>query len=324
MAEQRLTSYFPVFTFKLSLLMSSISPLTSLLFVLNPISGDIDKQDLESTITDFCVGRGREASFFHTTGENDLTHLRAHLAAHAYDAVFAAGGDGTVKLVGEALLGGKIPLGILPLGSGNGLSKDLGIPQNTEQALDLIWQHEVRALDSLRVGGHFSVHLADLGFNALVVERFCSGATRGPGAYVRIALQEYLNYEPVVYHIQTDRERFEGLAFMLTIANASTFGSNVVINPDSQLDDGEFELCLIEPFPATAALGILYHLYTDAFDASVYTRRLRCRRASIQVPGQVQVLAQVDGEPVHLPTPIIVEINPQSLRVLTPAPQQAA
>jgi diacylglycerol kinase family enzyme len=165
------------------------------------------------------------------------------------------------------------------------------------------------------------VHLADLGFNALVVERFCSGDSRGPGAYVRIALQEYLNYEPITYRVETDREVFEGPAFMLTIANANTFGSNVVINPNSQLDDGEFEICLIEPFPATAALGILYHLYTDAFDTSVYTRRLRCRKASIQVPGQTEVLVQVDGEPVQVTTPISVEINPGSLQVLIPAPQ---
>jgi diacylglycerol kinase (ATP) len=238
--------------------------LHSLLFVLNPISGDIDKQELETTIGAYCMARGREVSFFHTTGEHDLDRLRAHLAAHTPDAVFAAGGDGTVNLVGEALLGGKIPLGILPLGSGNGLSKDLGIPQELEEALALVWQHELRAIDTLRVGGHFSVHLADLGFNALVVERFCNGDSRGPGSYVRIALQEYLNYEPVTYRIETDREQFEGPAFMLTIANASTFGSNVVINPDSHIDDGEFELCLIEPFPATAALGILYHLYTGA------------------------------------------------------------
>lgn len=295
--------------------------LHSLRFVLNPISGDIDKQDLESTITDFCATRGRQASFFHTTGKQDLARLRAHLAAHAPDAVFAAGGDGTVNLVSEALLGGQIPLGILPLGSGNGLSKDLGIPQNLEDALNLICQHELRAIDTLRVGGHFSVHLADLGFNALVVERFCSGDSRGAGAYVRIALQEYLNYEPITYRIETDREQFEGPAFMLTIANASTFGSNVVINPNSHIDDGEFELCLIEPFPATAALGILYHLYTDAFDASVYTRRLRCRRATIQVSGQPELLVQVDGEPVRVAGPVNVEISPRSLHVLTPAPQ---
>ncbi|OUJ74596.1 diacylglycerol/lipid kinase family protein [Hymenobacter crusticola] len=295
--------------------------LRRLLFVLNPVSGDIDKGDLEDQLTAFCTERGRSAAFFHTTGEDDLHKLRTHLAEQTYDAVFAAGGDGTVKLVAEALLDNDLLLGILPLGSGNGLSKDLGIPQELEEARQLIWDYQVREIDTMEVGGHFSAHLADLGFNALVVERFCSGDTRGPGAYIRIAMQEYMNYEPCTYRIETDRETYEGPAFMLTIANANTFGSNVVINPDSDLDDGEFEVCLIEPFPVTAGIGILYQLYTNAFDASAYTRRMRCRRASISVPGQQQVLAQVDGEPIELPTPIDVVIHPRSLRVLTPVPQ---
>ncbi|MCB2410027.1 diacylglycerol/lipid kinase family protein [Hymenobacter lucidus] len=300
--------------------MTALPVLHRLLFVLNPISGDIDKSSLEATVEAFCAERGRRAEFFHTSGEDDLNKLRNHLRQHqpGYDAVFAAGGDGTVSLVASALVEADIPLGILPLGSGNGLSKDLGIPQEQEAALRLVWEHQVRAIDTLQVGNTFCAHLADLGFNALVVERFCSGDTRGPAAYVRIAMQEYLSYEPAHYRIVTDRETYEGAAFMVTVANANTFGSNVVINPDSRLDDGEFEICLIEPFPGTAALGILYQLYTEDFDASIYTKRLRCRQATIDVPGQRQVLLQIDGEPLEMPTPVQVTIQPQSLRVLLP------
>ncbi|PJJ60330.1 diacylglycerol/lipid kinase family protein [Hymenobacter chitinivorans] len=298
--------------------MSAPPILYRLLFVLNPISGDIDKSSLEDTITAFCAERGRTAAFFHTTGKDDLRRLQRHLREHSYDAVFAAGGDGTVSLVAEAVSETELPLGIIPLGSGNGLSKDLGIPQDQQEALRLIWDHQVRAIDTLRVGSTFCAHLADLGFNALVVERFCSGDTRGPGAYVRIAMQEYLGYEPAVYRIITDQETYEGAAFMVTVANANTFGSNVVINPDSRLDDGEFEICLIEPFPGTAALGILYQLYTDAFDESVYTRRLRCRQATIEVPGQERVLVQVDGEPEQAALPLRITMQPRSLRVLLP------
>ncbi|GGG51164.1 diacylglycerol/lipid kinase family protein [Hymenobacter glacieicola] len=293
--------------------------LHSLLFVLNPISGDVDKTDLEATIRRYCQERGRTASFFHTSGSDDLVALRKHLAEHSFDAVFAAGGDGTVSLVAEALSGTSTPLGIIPLGSGNGLSKDLVIPQEVEPALRLTWDYELRTVDTLQVAGMFSAHLADLGFNALIVERFDQGDARGPAAYVRIATQEYVAYEPATYHIETDLETWEGPAFMLTIANASTFGSNVIINPDGELDDGQFEICLIEPFPNSAAPGLLYRLYTNGFDASDYTRRLCCRWARISVPGQTQVLLQVDGEPHHVATPVEVEINPSSLRVLVPA-----
>ncbi|GAA3941666.1 diacylglycerol kinase family lipid kinase [Hymenobacter algoricola] len=289
-----------------------------LLFVLNPISGDIDKSALEATIADFCTGHGRQARFFHTSGAQDAAKLRTALAHHSYDAVFACGGDGTVNLVAQVLSGTELILGILPLGSGNGMAKDLGIPQALDEALELIWRHSVSRVDTLRIDGHFSVHLADLGFNALVVERFCSSATRGPSTYVRIATQEYLDYEPATYRIQTDRELFEGPAFMVTMANGRTFGSNVVINPGSRLDDGEFEICIIAPFAGTAALGILYQLYTEDFDASAYTQRLRCWWAEIEVVGQQQVLGQVDGEPLQLTTPIRTEIIPRSLRILTP------
>ncbi|WBA42919.1 diacylglycerol/lipid kinase family protein [Hymenobacter canadensis] len=294
------------------------APLRNLLFVLNPVSGDISKVELESSITAYCTERGRKARFYHTTGQNDLKNLRHHLQQHAYDAVFAAGGDGTVSLVAEALLNGLVPLGILPLGSGNGLSKDLGIPQDPREALKLTWQHQIHAIDTLQINGRFAAHLADLGFNALIVERFDQGDTRGPGAYVRIATQEYLSYAPATYQVETEHEQWEGPAFMLTIANARTFGSNVIINPDSHLDDGEFEVCLIEPFPGTAAPGILYNLYTAGFDASEYTRRLRGRQVRIRVPGATQVLCQIDGEPCQLTTPIEVKIRPRSLRVLVP------
>ncbi|RTQ46111.1 diacylglycerol kinase family lipid kinase [Hymenobacter gummosus] len=289
-----------------------------LLFVMNPISGDIDKASVQDLIKHTCQARGRTARFYETTGEDDLRRLKRHLQEHPYDAVFAAGGDGTVNLVAQALCKAELPMGIIPLGSGNGLSKDLGIPQDVEAALDLIWQHQVQQVDTLEVGGHFAAHLADLGFNALIVERFAEGGTRGPGAYVRLALQEYMRYEPARYRAETDEETWEGEAFMLTIANARTFGSNVVINPASRMDDGRFEVCVIEPFPATAAPGILYQLYTEGFDESTYTRRLQCRRVSITVPGEAEVRVQVDGEPLRLSTPVEVSINARSLRVLVP------
>jgi diacylglycerol kinase (ATP) len=300
--------------------MAALAHLLNILFVLNPISGDIDKASLEGTLHDYCQERGRTATFFHTTGLHDLERLQQHLHHKSYDAVFAAGGDGTVSLVAEALVGNNVPLGIIPLGSGNGLSKDLGIPQDVEEALRLTWDFAIIKMDTIRVGGKFSAHLADLGFNALIVERFDQGEVRGPGAYVRIATQEYIGYEPETYHVKTDQEEWEGPAFMLTIANANTFGSNVVINPDGKLDDGKFEICLIDPFPNAAAPGILYNLYTSGFDASDYTRRLGCQQATITVPGKEEVLVQIDGEPFYMATPIQVEIAPQSLRVIVPVP----
>ncbi|GHA60128.1 diacylglycerol/lipid kinase family protein [Pontibacter akesuensis] len=289
---------------------------THILFVLNPISGDVEKDDLEIDIRTTCEEHGVKCDFFTTTGEEDELRIKELLTGQQYNAVYAIGGDGTVSIVASLLIGTQTPLGIIPLGSGNGLAKDLNIPQDTEEALHLIREHAVRNIDTLTVNGHPSIHLSDLGFNALVVKKFCEGDTRGPGAYAWIAMQEYLSYEPKQYRIETDTENFEGPAFMVTIANANAFGSNATINPNGILNDGRFEICLIEPFPKAAALGILYQLYTDSIDTSVYTRKITCTRATIY--NLEHEVLHIDGEPVPTEDVIKVQILPKSLKVILP------
>jgi diacylglycerol kinase (ATP) len=299
--------------------MSAPQPdLNRILFVLNPISGDIDKSELEHHITDFCRQRNITSEFFKTTGENDSENLNQKLNADTFDAVFAIGGDGTVNLVARQLINTQTPLGILPLGSGNGLSKDLGIPQKVEEALLLIGNCWIRNIDTVNINGHLSIHLSDLGFNAQVVKRFCEGNTRGPGTYAWIALQEYISYEPKYYKIETDNGNFEGEAFMITIANANAFGSNATINPSGIINDGKFEVCILEPFPKTKALSIMYHLYTDSIEGSFYTHKISCRQANIQNPAHE--VTHIDGEFIDLGTEINCRIQPKSLKVILPKP----
>ena len=293
-----------------------------LLFVLNPIAGDIEKDDLKEDIATICQEHGIKYEIYTTTGEDDEEKLKKKLQANGYDGVFAVGGDGTVNLVGAQLIGTGIPLGIIPLGSGNGLSKDLDIPQDTEEALQLIHTSVVRNIDTITLNGMPSIHLSDLGFNALVVERFCNGDTRGPGSYVWIALQEYLGYVPKSYKVETDGGNFEGKAFMVTVANANAWGSNASINPDGVLNDGRFEICLIEPFPKAASIGILYKLYTDSIDTSVYTKILKCSRATIY--NLDREVMHIDGEPVEAAEKIEVEMHAKSLKVILPKPDQEA
>lgn len=293
--------------------------LRNLLFVINPIAGDIEKEDLEEDIAAMCAAHAINCEIYRTSGEDDEAKIKDKLKQHSYDAVFAAGGDGTVSMVASLLIGTETPLGMIPLGSGNGLSKDLGIPQDTEEALELLHHNIIRNIDTLTLNGLPSIHLSDLGFNALVVKGFCESGVRGPGSYARIALQEYLSYEPKLYRIETDKEVFEGRAFMVTIANANAFGSNAAINPDGILNDGQFEICLIDPFPKAAGIGIMYKLYTDSIDTSVYSHRLSCKSAVIyNLEGEV---LHIDGEPVDLGERIEVKMHPKSLKVILPPHQ---
>ncbi|MDQ4139917.1 MAG: hypothetical protein M3142_05280 [Bacteroidota bacterium] len=290
-----------------------------LLFIINPISGDVDKSDLVAAVSEYCHHYSIKYKIYKTTGEGDLTKLKQLMRTYNPDAIFAAGGDGTVSQAARVVNHTSVPLGIIPLGSGNGLSKDVGIPQIMEEALALIGNHTIKAIDTLELNGHPCFHISDLGFNALVVARYSEAESRGAQTYALIALQEYLNYECHQYRVETDRETFEGEAFMLTITNSNAFGSNVKINPNGIIDDGIFEICLIESFPKLAAFEIMYNLYTETPEDSQYTRILSCKSATIY--NYTDTLAQIDGEVVELGKKIEVKLLPKSLRIVVPAEQ---
>lgn len=291
--------------------------MTKVLFTINPIAGDIDKAELEEDVRAFCRRENLQAHFFKTTGEQDEERLKQEIEAFQPEIVTAMGGDGTVSLVAKVIINTSMALAIIPQGSGNGLSKDLDIPQDFDEALYLLADHQLKTIDTLEVSGYQSIHLCDMGFNALVVKRFCEGDTRGPGAYAWIAMQEYIGYEPKKYTVFSEGKTiFEGEAFMLTVTNAKAFGSSAAINPNGIIDDGKFEICIIEPFPKASSLGILYRLYTDSIDDSVYTQRFSCRSATII--NHAQEVTHIDGEPADLPEEITFKVLPQSLKVLLP------
>jgi diacylglycerol kinase family enzyme len=291
--------------------------MAKVLFIINPISGDIDKEALMEDLNDFCGQHGIQADLYKTTGEQDEERLREKIKAIDPEIACAVGGDGTVSLVAKAIMNTQVALAIIPQGSGNGLSKDLGIPQNYDEAVQLLVDHQTVAIDTLDVNGLLSIHLCDMGFNALVVNRFCNGETRGPGAYAWIAMQEFMGYEPKKYTIITEGKTiFDGEAFMITITNAKAFGSNAAINPTGVIDDGMFEICILEPFPKSSSLGILYQLYTDSIDNSVYTHRFSCKSATII--NHSEEISQIDGEPEDLGREIKFKIQHKSLKVILP------
>jgi diacylglycerol kinase (ATP) len=287
-----------------------------LMFVINPISGGIDKEDVESQLNGFCTSNQVEMLVYRTAGEEDKPKILSLYEEQRPDAIIAVGGDGTVNMVGTTLINKDIPMGIIPMGSGNGLSKDLGIPQEFEAAMQVVLQFKVSAIDTLRINNIPSLHLSGLGFNALIVKRFSEGEKRGPGAYAWNLMKEYAGYEPKEYEIITDKESYKGKAFMVTIANANMFGSNATINPEGEVDDGIFEVCVIEEFPKVAGINILYQMYRANINESPYSHVFKSRHATIYNPGKETI--QVDGEPVDTVEKLEVSILPKSLKIILP------
>src|SRR5882757_4259676 len=101
-----------------------------LLFIVNPISGGVNKEPFLHDAQQLCNRYGITLVIFKTTGKNDKEEILKVLKKEQPDKVAAAGGDGTVLFVAICLLDSGIPLGIIPQGSANGMARELHVNTN--------------------------------------------------------------------------------------------------------------------------------------------------------------------------------------------------
>jgi len=177
--------------------------------------------------------------------------------------IIVIGGDGTINEVAKQLIHKNVPLGIIPMGSGNGLARHLGISIDFNKALDLaINSTDCKAIDVAYFNEHPFFCTAGLGFDAAVANDFSKRKGRGFLNYIKSSLAVNNYYENIEVAFN-EQERFTPY-FSITFANANQFGNNAFISPGSNLLDNKFELVTVKPLNILekAQLGISLFLKT--------------------------------------------------------------
>lgn len=294
-----------------------LSQLKRYLFILNPISGEIDKSHVYALLKDYALTYKWQHKVYTTNGKDDEEKIQMLLRAFDPEIVVAIGGDGTVSLVAQQLQGSDRVMGIIPAGSGNGFAKDLGIPQNNfNTALESLMHGRIAAMDTLRANDFFFMHLADIGFNAHIVKLFNQSTSRGLTTYVRFVLKEFYTYPMNYYEVETDNGTFKGNAFMITVANSNQFGSNLTINPDGHWGDGKFEVIIIKRFPRKEAFRIFLRLLTKRIKFSPHCVIFQCTRATVRC--EKRKTLQYDGELAMKVKKVEFSIQPSNLQIVVP------
>jgi diacylglycerol kinase (ATP) len=214
------------------------------LLVVNPISGDLAKDEIFETVIKKAEEEGYDLRMYLTTGEDDRAMIREMVANIKPERVIAAGGDGTISLVAQAVHDQDVILGILPAGSANGLSVDFGIPSSVLDAVNIAFGDRSIGIDAVCVNGEISLHLSDIGLNALLIKNYESSDTRGKLGYAREMLKTLSEHENFLVRITTEEQIIETQALIVIIANAQKYGTGVNINPMGDMSDGRFELVI--------------------------------------------------------------------------------
>lgn len=264
----------------------------------------------------------------HAGGTIDDTRLALAAAREDRpDAVVAVGGDGTLRLAAEALHGAGIPLGLVPVGTGNDFATALRLARDPASAADLILDGPERAIDvarATRADGTSSLFTTIFasGFDAKVNER--ANRMRWPQGRARYniaILLEFALLSPIAARLEwTDADGatggHDGPVLLVAAANTTTYGGGVPIAPDADPADGLLDLVIVHPASRFALVRILALAFSGRHTSFPQVEIRRVRRVRIDAPG---LTGYADGDPMGA-LPIELDVLPASLVLRAPAP----
>ncbi|MCW3079234.1 YegS/Rv2252/BmrU family lipid kinase [Segetibacter sp.] len=287
--------------------------ITTILFVVNPISGGRDKKDHQDAIEKFFAPLPHKIDVFLLNDKNNAQCLEKRIEQLKPQIVVAVGGDGTVGMVAKKILNTDIILGIVPAGSANGMARELNIPENVEEALKIIENGRVKKADAISINNQLCLHLSDIGLNARLVKYFEEGNMRGKLGYAKVALKVLFNPQNIRVILKSKEGEIKRDAFMVVLANASKYGTGAVINPTGDLYDGLFEVVIIKH------IGIGTLLKRWITPKTLDPKKIEVIQAeAVNIYTHKKVHFQVDGEYIGKVKQVSAKILPGQLNILVP------
>ncbi|WP_316747016.1 diacylglycerol kinase family lipid kinase [Pedobacter gandavensis] len=289
---------------------------SNILFIINPISGGKDKLKIPALI-DAHLDRSKfNANYSFTEYVGHASEIAEEAASKNFDVIVAVGGDGTINEIGTKVMQQNKILGILPFGSGNGLSRFLKIPMKTIQAIKVINDFKVRVIDTGRFNDKSFFNMAGMGFDAHISSVFAGNKSRGLSGYLKLGLKEMLNYKPQTYHIYIDGKEYVRTAFVVSVANSSQYGNNAHISPNASITDGLLDVCIIKKFPLFKIPVLAYHMLNGSADQTAMVEIIQGK--DIRIVRPVNDAIHIDGEPYFMGKELNISMAPLSLNIITP------
>ncbi len=296
--------------------------LPKMLVVLNPKGGQADPAALRQALSRYCPPSAWQVRIYEVTGNEELAEAVHAAVQEGYSVVAAAGGDGTASSVANALIGTGVPLAILPVGTGNTLARELGLPLSLDRACALIsGEHQTRVIDVMQVGTRYCVLNVSAGLSAISM-RETTGESKhryGVLAYLVTALRALAGFQPRRYNLEVDGKAITARASDVLVVNGSTpVASFRRPGPSLQLDDGILGVYVIR---ARSLLDLLASLWMMLWRLEGRDRRVRVysARTSVELDAQPTVVLQADGDALG-ETPVTIKLVRRALQVVVPPP----
>jgi YegS/Rv2252/BmrU family lipid kinase len=255
---------------------------------------------------------------FRVQKTRDLEHgvSQALGAIEAGEMPVVVSGDGLIGAVGGAMAGSETPLGIIPGGRGNDLARGLGIPDEPEQAVEVLLAGETRWIDVGEVNEKRFLGIVSVGFDS-EANRVANETQflRGNLVYAFAALRTLVRWKPARFTVRVDDERYRFTGYSVSVANNRAFGGGMFIAPDAELDDGCFDIVAVGEVGKLKFVGNLPKVFKGTHVEEEQVSVFRAQHLELTASKPFPVYA--DGE--HLSDlPASLRVLPRALSVVVP------
>lgn len=288
--------------------------------VINPVAGNVQQPAMDRVIQDR-LGKGQiEPTVFITKGDpTDREHIK-RAVGKGYDLFIAVGGDGTVSSVADALTNTQIPMGILPMGTGNGVARALQVPLNVYDALGLIFgDHRLAAIDAMRISDRTYLLAVGAGVSATALRYMDVQMKRRIGRlhYLLIGAKAFIGFQPREFNIVVDEVHKSVHGSEALVLNCPALGDPYIRWGEGvQIDDGMLDVYVMRARTALDFLVLAWSALRGRERSAPQVLYLQARER-IRIATNAPVPVQGDGDLLG-ETPLEIDLLPRAVRVMVP------
>jgi YegS/Rv2252/BmrU family lipid kinase len=288
--------------------------LKRLLIIRNPTAGQRRARDYARALALFKQA-GCAVTVAETAARGDAVRIAREADEAAFDAVVAAGGDGTINEVVNGLAGRRLPLGVIPLGTSNVLAHEIGVGKDIGRAVQTILTGRHTAIAAADAGGHLCCLMLSAGSDARAVARVRPGlkGLLGEGAYYIAGLEEIIAGPRRMLQVEVDGEAHE--AATVVVMNGRLYGGKYLCSPESDMRDPVLHVILLTRpgrwntirYGAALVAGRLHRLHDVRIIPAM----------NVRISGPEGEPCQTDGDLIG-ETPMDIAVRPAAIELLYP------
>ena len=215
----------------------------------------------------------------------------------SFDVIVACGGDGTARNVAIGLIGSNTLFGLLPIGTGNDFAKMLGLSKSFSENLDILIQNSTQKLDVIRFNDSFFINTLGIGFDGRTNHyasrlKFLKGSSR----YVLAGIQSLFTAKAFQASIELEGESHFFRTMMIIVANGKWEGGRYLVSPDSENNDGVFEIIILLSLSKLRLALEFIRLSLGLEPSKTIFKSFKSQKANINTSKSVFIHADGEGE----------------------------